>query len=542
MVRPGRGKAFPAAVVAVVATVAAAFAGSLANGFVFDDAWYVVGNAHVRSGLSPENLTWAFRKAHLGNWHPLTWISHQVDVGLFGLAPGGHHATSVLIHAAVAGLLLAWLRAVLGRVWPAAGAAALFALHPLRVESVAWVAERKDVLSGLFFVLTLLAWHRHLRTRSILAYLGALLACALGLMSKGMLVTLPAVLLLLDWWPYRRLKPGCLARRFLEKAPFLLLAGAAAVVTYQAQAGAGAVRLVETYPLPVRLANALLSAATYLGKTLVPRHLAAFYPHPGAGISGGLVLLAALLLAVVTAILLLRRGRVPALAAGWLWFLGTLVPVAGLVQIGDQALADRYTYLPSLGFSLALAGWGGGLSLRPSARRLLAGSALVALLVLSLLTGLQTTRWRDDRTLFLHAARVVPDNWLAWTNLGRLAQEEGRRQEARELYLRSLAVHSNPVTHTNLGIILAEGGEAGEAARHYREALRLNPDYPLAHNNLGRLLAAAGDPAEAERHLRRALELDPDFAQAHNNLAALLMRTGRSEEAREHYRRGMRSP
>ncbi|HEY6000299.1 MAG TPA: hypothetical protein VI078_13500, partial [bacterium] len=355
---PGRPLSSARAVAALLAAATlAAFLPLLDAGFInLDDPTYVTENAHVRDGWSAAAARWALTGFDAANWHPLTWASHLTDVWLFGLRPAGHHATSLGLHALAAALLALALARLTGRVWPGTLAAALFALHPLRVESVAWVAERKDVLAGLLGAATLLLYARHVRRPSPRRLVAVTAAFALGLMAKPTLVTLPLLLLLLDWWPLGRLRAASTAPRarlILEKAPLLALSAASCVVTYLAQARQGAMVGAEVFPIGDRALNALSSYGAYLGKTLWPAALAPFYPHRGAGLAPATALLLATLLAGICAAAWTLRRRCPWLLCGWLWFLGALVPMIGLVQVGLQGMADRYTYLPSIGLALA---------------------------------------------------------------------------------------------------------------------------------------------------------------------------------------------
>ncbi len=436
------------------------------NGFVhYDDPLYVTGNDQVRRGLTGEGFLWAWRAAVAGNWHPLTMLSHMADAEIWGLDAGGHHLTSLLLHAANVVFVFLVLRRMTGAPWRSAAVAALFAVHPLRVESVAWVAERKDVLSGFFFLLALAAWVAYTRRPAAGRYLLALLAFAAGLLAKPMLVTLPFVLVLLDVWPLGRLPlaapPGGERRRVVrrllaEKAPFFVLALAASAVTLFTQQVAMAP--LATVPLGRRVGNALVSYAAYLRKTFWPMDLAVIYPLPAA-VPLVKAALAAALLALVTGLVLVRLRRSPWLAVGWLWFVGMLVPVIGLVQVGRQALADRYTYLPSIGLAVALV-WGGAevaRALLPAGRArrvLLAGALALAVAVLSLAARRQVAVWKDTSTLFAHAMAVTPGNYYA---------------------------------AYKVGVELSRRGDRAGAERHYREALRLRPGFRLAQRRLAEL-------------------------------------------------------
>ena len=525
--------------------VGLAFGRAAGHDFVnFDDNVYVYDNPRVAAGLTADGIVWAFTGRHAANWHPLTWLSHMLDVQLFGLRPAGHHASSVLLHGLTAAFLFLALRSLTGRLWTSAFAAALFALHPMRAESVAWVAERKDVLSGLFFALALGAYARYARRPSSLPrYLAVVALFALGLMAKPMLVTLPLLLLVLDCWPLGR---GCPARRSapdrpgahprrwgrlaLEKVPLLLLSAASAAVTLWAQREA--IVSDELLSPGWRVANAAVSYVEYLGKSLFPANLAVFYPHPGSGLAAWKAATAGGTLVAVTAGTLAVRRRHPWLAAGWLWFLGMLVPVIGLVQTGGQATADRYAYLPQIGLAVALA-WttaaaGGTARRRPMA----CGAAAAALALLALGAWRQTGHWRDSETLFTRALAVTPGNALAHNNLGVFLSTKGRTDEAIAQYRRALELWPRYAeAATNLGVALAGRGLLREAMGSYRDALSSDPGHAGARYNLGNALALLGRDDEAIREYERALAVDPGMTEARVNLCAALERRGRPEEA-----------
>jgi tetratricopeptide (TPR) repeat protein len=513
-------------------------------------------------------IVWAFTTGHAANWHPLTWLSHMLDCELWGLQPTAHHLTNLGLHVTNVVLLLVALARLTGDPWRSALVAGLFALHPLHVESVAWVAERKDVLAGLFTMTTLLAYAAWVKRPGALRYGLVATSFACGLLAKPMLVTLPFVLLLLDAWPLRRLdRPGVVR----EKLPLLALSFAVSVVTWVVQQRGGAMLTVERLSVPERVANAVVAYGSYLVRTVWPVHLAVFYPLrlpiPAGEIAG-----AALALAAISALALHQVRRRPQLLVGWLWFLGMLVPVIGLVKVGEQATADRFTYLPHVGLFVMLA-WGvtgaGGL------RRALTSAAVAALLACTLLTRRQLAYWRDDLTLFAHALAVTSDNYVAHANFGAALTRVGRQSEAIAHYQQALAIKpgyalahlnlgvalaergdaegalahyteavrlapANPVAHFDLAGALAARGAADEALTHYEEALRLDPAYANAHHNLGALLAGRGRRAEAVRHYRKALALRPDLAAGHNSLAIALEHEGRTEEAIEHYREAAR--
>ena len=506
----------------LVAATFAAYAGVRANGFVLiDDEVYVTANPWVRAGLTRVGLVWAFTERAAGNWHPLTWLSHMTDVELFGLAPAAHHLVNVGLHALGAVLLFLALRTMSGALWTSAAVAGLFALHPLRVESVAWVAERKDVLAGVFWMLTLLAHAHYARRPSATRYGLVAAALAAGLMAKAMLVTLPFVLLLVDLWPLRRFgsdgttedgpfPPRPLARLVLEKLPLLALCAVSAGLTYASQLEFGAIDVHGAIPWDARLANALQAVLAYVQSTLWPAGLAVFYPHralvwPERAAFGGAALTG---LALVIALLSLAwhtRRRRPWVTVGILWMLGTLVPVIGLVQVGVQARADRYTYLPMIGLYLVLA-WSvrAAVAGRPGARRAATGVTLAALALCLALTRTQVRHWRDGVTLFERALAVTEQNYFA---------------------------------HNHLALVLERRGEIDRAIAELQDAVRVLPRYSDGHNNLGLVLLHAGRPEEAELSLRRALAIEPRQPEALSNLGIVLVELGREEEALASFRR-----
>ena len=464
---PHRGLTVVVIAAGLVLAVLAVYAGAWAFDYVvYDDLAYVVNNPMVNRGLTLEGIGWAFTSSHASNWHPLTWISLMLDVSLFGVSPGASHVVNVAIHAANAVLLLALLRGTTGAPWRSAAVAGLFALHPLHVESVAWIAERKDVLSALFGLLTLgayAAWTREPRPRRYAMALGFF---ALGLMAKPMLVTWPFVLLLFDHWPLRRTGTVSAARLVGEKAPFFALSAACSVMTVFAQRAGGALQDVERYPLVPRLANALVSCAEYAWKAIWPHPLAVFYPYP-ARVPVGKTLLAAAFLVLVTALVARWARRAPYALFGWLFYLGTLVPVIGLVQVGNQRMADRYTYLPYIGLFVLVVWW---LSDRFSSsvrgRRGLAAAGIAALLASAALAWRQARVWRDSITLNEHAVTAIPDNYPA---------------------------------HLNLGVALYRLGQAEAAADQFREVVRIVPEWAPGHHSLGAALVSSGRSEEGVR-------------------------------------------
>ncbi len=513
------------------------FAPTVHHGFFsFDDDLYVAGNRQVARGLTWPGAWWAFTSVgYASNWHPLAWLSHMADVQFLGMEPGRHHLVNVLLHAAAALLLFLLLRGLTGACWAPLLAAALFAVHPLRVESVAWIAERKDVLLGLCFMMTLLGYLRYLRKPGAGRFMAVVGLYALALLAKPMGVTLPLILLLLDAWPLGRLVAGdpALRRRVVwEKVPLLLLAAGSAVMTVLAQRRGGMVTSLERFTPGQRASNALVAAASYLGKTLWPSRLAVFYPHPEGSLPAGRVLGALALLVLLSGAALAARRR-PYLRTGWLWFLVALLPVIGIVQVGVQAMADRYTYLPGIGLALAIA-WGLGdlARLGPGRRLPVAAAAAVLVLALAVAARLQTDLWRDDALLFRRALQVTRGNWVAEYNLGAVLAARGATEEAVAHYLNALTMRpASAAAHNNLANLLLQRGEAAGALTHYLEAMRLNRIDPLPRYNAALALERLERYGEAEALYREALRLRPDYAEARENLALLLRQAGRKAEA-----------
>lgn len=474
-----------------------------------DDNLYVTENPRVQAGLTPDGAAWAFTTFYGGNWHPLAWLSHMADVELFGMDAGWHHRVNLAFHLANSLLLFLVLRAMTAASWPAAFAAALFAAHPLHVESVAWVAERKDLLCTLFFLLAVRAYAAYAARDGVRPYAAVVIFFALALLSKPMAVTLPFALLLLDYWPLGRKTPW--PRLLLEKAPLLAMSLAACAVTLRAQAQGGSLGSLAAVPFGARVANALVSYAGYLRKTAWPGSLAFFYPHPAwvhRGFPAWKVAGSALLLAGISVLAIRWAARRPYVAVGWFWYLGTLVPVIGLVQAGLQGMADRYAYIPLAGVFIAIA-WGVPEAARawrlpPRALALLAGAALAALAAAA---HVQASYWKGDVPLYAHAVAVTPDNWLARFKLGAVFEQQGR---------------------------------VGEAESQYREALRIKPDFFEAQNNLANVLAQRGRADEAIARYGDALLLRPDDANVRFNLAVLLYQRGQPDKAAAHFREVLR--
>jgi protein O-mannosyl-transferase len=616
--------------VALAALAFAVFAPALDYGFVtLDDPYYVFQNPHVLSGLDIDSVQWAFTTFEQSNWHPLTWLSLQLDVTLWGTTARGFHATNVLLHAANVALVFLVLRVLTGAFWTSAAAALLFAVHPLRVESVAWVTERKDVLSVFFGLLALWAWAGYVAAPSVRRYFLVVVALALSLLAKPMLVTLPFLLLVLDWWPLARVRagrslmdisgaspreagirvrttePGTIVGEganngihpdasdgipaavqeedaenhtdgkhsagrageswlwlFTEKLPLFVLVAAAAAVTYQAQSVA--VMALTKFPVKVRLENAAVSYVEYLSKTIWPLSLAVFYPHPGAAMSTWKAAGAVLLLAVLTAAAVALRRRAPYLLAGWLWYLGTLVPVIGFVQVGSQAMADRYTYFPQIGVLLALC-WGVAALAREYSREALMAAAATAV-ALTVLTRGQLKIWGDSIDLWKHTIQAAGKSPTSLISLGRALEDQDRLEDAARYYEEALVLDpdsvlgqtclggalykmgrsdeaiphlktacsmdpSSVLTHCCLGNVYLQQGKLAEAVSEEEEAIRLAPEYSPAHFSLGRVEAARGNLDRAADCYGEALRLWPNFAEAHSALGALYLARGDTEKA-----------
>ena len=536
----------------------------------YDDDHYVYENPSVFRGPNLKGVEWAFTHTVESTWHPLTIMSHMLDCQWYGLNAGGHHLTNVLLHLATVILLFLVLRRMTGFLWRSAFVAAVFAIHPLHVESVAWVAERKDVLSGLFFMLTLWAYTRYVasdkwqraRTDPALSsatrhpslfYCLVLLFFALDLMCKPMVVTLPFVLLLLDYWPFQRfappasdpaatgkmdaLKKHSFPRGLIrEKIPLLALSGAACVATLLAQKD-----IIMPVPPALRIGNAVVSYVVYLRQMIWPADLAVLYPYPQAGFSGWEITLAVVLLAAISTGVYLRRQAQPYLLMGWLWYLGMLVPAIGLVQSGLRAHADRYTYLPQIGLYFALAwaaaDWRAGWRHR---RLVLGGLATVILAALIFRARAQTACWRNSETLWTHTLACTSDNYVAQNNLGFALFKQGLVDEAIAHYQKALQINpDNLEACYNLGNALIQKGRVDEAVIYYQKALQINPDSAEAHNNFGNALLKMGRVDEALRHYQQALQINPDYIEAHINLGSALLQKGRADEAMVHFQKAL---
>ena len=527
----------------IPALAAVVFAQVYTHSFLqFDDADYVTQNPAVRSGLTLTGLQWAFTTSHAGNWHPLTWLSHMADVQLFGMHAGWHLLVSAGLHALTSLLLLRLLFRITGRFFPSLFVAAAFAVHPLHVESVAWVAERKDVLSTFWWMLAIGAYANYVRRPKPRRYAAVAIFFVLALLSKPMVVTLPVVLLLLDVWPFRRWQPFGTERRaeaddgwlpvtaavplsrlIKEKALLIVLAVAVGAVTFIVQRQAGAVQSMEAFPIALRFANVPVAYVTYLAKTIWPANLVALYPYPELipvwRFAGALLLLAGITFWVW------RRGRArPYLAVGWLWFLITLMPVIGVIQVGSQPYADRYTYVPSIGLFIMIA-WGAAdvAAVSGSMRRFFRVAAPAIVGALAILAFRQVGVWRNSVSLWEHAVAVTPTNYRAHTNLGFALAEERATDRALAAYREAIRLEPDFARVRNYyGALLRDSGSVQTAVGELRAAIALQPRFIEAHNNLGLALAALGQTADAISAFREAVRLDPTFAPAWNNLGIAL--------------------
>jgi Flp pilus assembly protein TadD len=524
----------------------------------YDDSDYVSANTQVLNGLTKDGVVWAFTTNRSANWHPLTWLSHMLDCQLFGANPGLMHLMNLILHLANTLLLFAVFRKMTGTLWQSAFVAAAFALHPMHVESVAWIAERKDVLSTLFLLLTLAAYVGYVKRHGIVRYVLTLLLFALGLLAKPMLVTLPALLLLLDYWPLERIRgQGTEDRRqrakgtsqkisagqlIIEKIPFFALSVISSVITFLVQLSGSAVAHIDILPLKVRTANAFLSYARYTGKLFWPQHLAVFYPFDADSFASWQVAMCVLLLLVIS-ILVIRFGRNRKyLPVGWFWFVGTLVPVIGFVQVGLQGLADRYTYIPYTGLFIMIA-WGLPelLSKWPQRKTALGLSMVIILTTLGICTHQQVSFWNNNFTLFSHAIEVTQNNYIAHNNRGVYYDTIGRYQDAIEDYKQ--AIKTNPdysEANYNLGVACGKLGRRQEEVEAYKRAIKIKPYYAKAYCNLGIAYDALGRRQDAIEAYKQAIRIKPDYAVAYLNLGVTYYRLGRYQDAVEPYKQAIR--
>jgi len=556
------------------------------HGFVdYDDNQYITENSPIQSGLTARGIHWAFTTGHAANWHPLTWISHMLDIQLFGLKPQRHHLTNLLFHIANVLLLFFALRRMTKALWQSAFVAALFALHPLHVESVAWVAERKDVLSTFFFMLTLIAYHYYTTRRDLKSYLAVIICFALGLMAKPMLVTLPFLLLLLDYWPIARFresqsvqptpkeenspvsmrkKKGKAGKRtpkiivemetpgsntlqwasirplILEKIPLFGFTILSCTATYIVQKTGTAVGSLEFYTPVMRISNAFVSYLIYITKMVWPDDLAVFYPYPGLPPLPQ-VLGAALLLIVVTFAVFRAARRFPYLPVGWLWFTGTLIPVIGIVQVGSQAMADRYTYVPSIGLFI-IAAWGipEVFRKRRHGKAVLAVSAALCLLCLLVLTRTQVGYWQDSITLFDHALNVTKDNYYIRNVLGDARYRIGDHRQAIEDYGKAIEINPRNIdSYNNRGKAYNLLGDNIRAIEDYDRVININPRYAEAYFNRGNAFSSMLTYNSAIKDFDMAIEINPRYAQAYNNRGTCYMALGNSAQAMKDYHKAI---
>jgi tetratricopeptide (TPR) repeat protein len=519
----------------------------------YDDDSYLYENPHVLTGLTWGNIVWAFTTAHVGNWLPLTWASFMLDCRLFGPDPGWIHLENAFLHLVNTLLLFAVLKRMTNSLWPSAFVAAAFALHPMHVESVAWITERKDVLSTFFFLLTLAAYVAYVRRRGLFRYLLTVLLFAFGLLAKPMLVTLPFVLLLGDYWPLNRFlsstvttsarksaprRHTALYHLLIEKIPFFALAVVSSIITFLVQRAGGAVADVNAFPFEARIANAFLAYAAYMGKMFWPQNLAIFYPPDTGGIRLWQAALCVLLFVAISFFAIYFGRNRKYLPVGWFWFVVTLIPVIGLIQSGAQALADRYTYIPYIGLFIMIA-WGLPelLSKWPHRKIALGLSAAVVLAALAFCSYIQLSYWKNSTTVFSHAIEVTQNNYIAHFNLGRDLRSQGKTALAFEHLKKAFQIAPYYAQAANgFGSALYDQGDIGGAIEYFQKALHLKPDYALAHNNLGLALQKEGKLNEAVAEFAQAVQINPDFVTARNNLANALVMQGRLDEAVDQFR------
>ena len=479
----------------------------------YDDYTYVTANPQVKEGLTANNFTWAFTAAQAHNWHPLTWLSLMLDSTLFGPGPRWFHLTNLLLHTANTILLFYVFVKMTKALWPGAFVAATFALHPLHIQSVAWVAERKDVLSSLFWLLTIVFYLRYLERQTIFRYVLTLLIFTLGLMAKPMLVSLPFILLLLDYWPLGRFHNSkfSILNSVIEKLPLFFLSAVSAIVTLIVQQRTGAVKDIVKFPFSSRIANALVSYADYIGKMFWPANLSIFYPHPGSTVNLSIAILSALLLLAVTAFVIRLARTHRYLLVGWLWYIVTLIPVIGIVQVGNQAMADRYTYIPLTGLFIIIA-WGlPDLLAKYSFRKsLIAVAATAVLIAMSVSTYQQLRYWQNSITILEHAAEVTPNNRFAYANLGAVYFQRNMYDEAISYSNKALQIDPcDLMSQLNLGAALCRRGKINEGIVHFEKALQIDPCDVPTHLNLGVALTKQGKIQQAIEHYNEALRIDP---------------------------------
>lgn len=519
----------------------------------FDDDVYVVDNHNIHNGFSFNSLSWAFTTMYGANWHPMTWLSHILDVELFGFHPGGHHATNLILHIANTLILFCVLRKTTGCPWRSGVVAGLFAIHPLHVEVVAQVAQRKDILSTFFGFMVIWVYYRYLKKPSLPVYFLLLVLYGFGLMSKPMLVTLPFVLLLLDYWPLGRFKKEQTIQKaegrfsnnentliFKDKIPLFILMAASCAITFIAQRSGGAVRSFEAYPIYARIGNAIVAYSEYIFKALWPSGLAFYYPHPRFQPFEKILLGYALLVFILVFAWRLRK-RYPYLIVGWMWFIGTLVPVIGLVQVGTQSMADRYTYVPLIGLFIIVV-WGAA-DLAGKLRigqRLLTAVVVVMISMYSMASYIYASYWADSVKLFEHAIEVTEKNEVALINLGTVFQEAGRLDEAIQTYSEVIDINpKNAKAHNNLGSVYEKIGNYKKALNEYQTALRIDPVLFKAHYNIGVLMERLGNLDQAIHSYQQAISLFSNFADAHANIGGVLLRVDKLKQGISHIQKAI---
>jgi tetratricopeptide (TPR) repeat protein len=544
---------------ALAVSILAAFEGVRHNEFVrYDDPEYITENPHIQSGLTAQTIKWAFTSGYAANWHPLTWLSHALDVQLFGMNPLGHHLHSLALHIATTILLFWVLQSMTGALWPSAFVAMVFGLHPLHVESVAWAAQRKDVLCVFFWMLTMAAYLSYARRGGALRYLLVVACFALGLMAEPVIVTLPVILVVLDFWPLGRMskahadedaadvslakfRQASLIRLIVEKVPLFVLALASAIVTFLVQQKGGTTADVD-FGLGFRISNAIVSMIGYLYKIVWPVGLAVVYPLPLDGWPAWKPMVGVIALALVSAFVVCSAKKRPWLLTGWVWYLVTLIPVIGLVQVGSQALADRYTYLPSVGILIMLS-WAAAELSAGWPHRAAIGAVLSGLVGAAMIIGTHTqvSYWKDSASLYAHALSVTRDNYIIERYLGTLLQNRGRLDEAEEHYRRSVRIHPGFTEgYLALGQMLETEGKLGEAVQLYEQAAKLNPSDYQPFYKIGAIEAQQGSLDDAARHLRQSIQLNPSFARAHVDLGQVFAAQGKYDDAIRCYEQAIR--
>jgi tetratricopeptide (TPR) repeat protein len=517
------------------------------NDFVnYDDNTYISKNVHIQSGFTQESIAWAFTSGYAANWHPLTWLSHMLDIELFGLNPLGHHFHNLLLHT-ISTILLFWLLyKMTGSVWCSAFTAMVFGIHPLHVESVAWASERKDVLSALFWMITLAAYLYYARRGGVLRYLLVLFCFALGLMAKPMVVSLPIVLFFLDFWPLKRIQKN-IGRLIAEKIPLIILALAACIITYQVQQAGGSVLKIasqaqptatdvvqtEGVPLGIRVSNAMMSYVAYLGKMMWPARLGVLYPYPTRTPPIWQPFLLLIVLVLCTVFAVFRYFKNPYLFVGWFWYGITLIPVIGLIQVGAQAMADRYMYLPSIGITILLS-WGiAELTVKLPGRKIILGILIAAIaLGMTATTRAQTTYWKDTVILFKHTLDVTKDNALLYCHLGIQLENQDKPDEAIEYFNKAIQLWPDFLSpNLHLGELLIKRKQYKESIPYLNKVLEVSPNYPIAHVNIGMVLAALGENDAAVKAFEQAIKLDSRCVTAYVNMATVKTQQGLTDEA-----------